>query len=327
MITSSYPVFSPAPKNSQLLSIVPVSFLLDSEWLLLLSDGSYQGFPVKALSLFVDNSNNSAPISYVCNGVIGVIPQYAVGHVDIRNALDIKVTCANPVTVNFAIQNWEAEYRFNNPSFAPGVAAETDPFFSSVVGLYHFEALNGFQSFVDSASNGYGTIIGGASAYTDTSKFKFGTSSIRLTSGTYNCSSSKNISDYTIEAFIYVNSFSIANASYQVFGNNAMSAGIMVKSNGSNDGFTTGFRTNFGTIVSPYNTWTHIAATIVGGSSVTFVNGISDFNGGGGTFINTLTAIGDPSGVCNFNLDELRITSRPRYLSNFSVPTSAFPNS
>lgn len=145
-------------------------------------------------------------------------------------------------------------------------------------------------------------------------------------------------STFTIEAWIYCNSFTDENIicsqtnsgsnGEQFFGVDTSGNVFIITYNGS-------WVFTYGPAPIAINTWYHVAVTCNAGVTKVFVNGI---HGSAGTFTNwsdravnfivgaTLNPGASSYSYTNGYIDDLRITKGvARYTKNFSIPTAAFP--
>lgn len=210
------------------------------------------------------------------------------------------------------------------PGLFGGVAS--DPYWPYVVSLCHYQGTNGSTSIIDQVSGvvwsaGTGTSI-------STANPKFGSSSLLV--GTGGSTTTNNItvssSAFTFECFVYTSSATLTQV-VQKFNPSApnfvIASSNLQFSNGSAWVYATG-----GTV--PVNQWFHLAASYTGGILYFFINGIMKGNSStsmvGGT--NTFSVGSDlSSNYIRGYIAESRITSGiGRYTTNFTPPTSMFPN-
>jgi len=222
-----------------------------------------------------------------------------------------------------------------------GSLLATDPNYSQVSALLHFDGVNGTQTFTDNGPSVLTFTGNNANPVLTTTDPKFGTASLSLpgTAGSYVvCTNGVPFAfgtgDFTIEFWV-----NRANATCYVFGNITTSLATNYTGTISAGGafsFQAGSGAIFaGTTAIPLNTWTHVALTRASGVIKSFINGIVDANLSNSSNFSTTTsfAIGAPgtiAGLQGFSgkIDEFRVTNGfARYTSSFNVATAAFSNS
>jgi len=182
------------------------------------------------------------------------------------------------------------------------------------------------------------------SAQLDTSVKKFGTASAEFDGNTDRLAlSNKDFApvgtqSFTIECFIYVNAHKNYNGIYSAGAGIQLyveAGGKLASWIGTAAGsFAPGNFQSSGTIST--TTWTHIALVRDSANSTLtyYINGTASgqttsFTTDIPAVTSTSVTIGSyESGTYSFNgfIDEMRITHKARYTSNFDVPTEAFPN-
>jgi hypothetical protein len=192
-------------------------------------------------------------------------------------------------------------------------------------------------------------LITAGAAQVNTSVVKYGTGSMSF-NGTTSYLQNKNpnfagvfgTGNFTVEYWIYPNSFSTAPTVFDT-----RTTGTSSNPNGYADFFTTSglFNLYFGSTVYTSstaistNTWTHIAVTRSGTSIRVFFNGTqngstvtnsSNLTDNVNIFVGVNVAISTTTPSTNyFNgyVDDLRVTRGiARYTANFTAPTAPFPN-
>jgi len=240
----------------------------------------------------------------------------------------------------------------------------SDPYFSYVVSLLHFNGPNASTSFLDQKGKSWSAI---GSGQLSSSRSKFGTASFSGNgsgSGVLGVNSSDfdfGSGDLTIEAWVYIAADSAPDADgargANIFstwdagsGASALTGYVI---NISGDSSTTGTGIAFdtwsggsGTLLRAAasiskNVWHHIAVTVSSGVRRIFLDGVlltaSVINiSGGYTDVNSLgsapriglTQRSSYPLSLNGNIDDLRITKGlARYTSDFSIPSAQFPDS
>jgi hypothetical protein len=222
-----------------------------------------------------------------------------------------------------------------------GSLLATDPNYSQITTLLHFDGANGTQVFTDNGPSPLTFTGNNANPVLTTADFKFGTASVTFpgTAGSYISTTSGSpfafgTSDFTIEFWM-----NRVNAASYVFGN--VSSGLATNYAGSLTAlgafsFTAGNGTSAitGTTAIVAGTWTHVAITRSGNTFRIFINGVVDATSTltpnySTTTTFTIGAIGTtPATTYSGKIDEFRVTNGfARYTSSFNVATAAFSNS
>ena len=218
----------------------------------------------------------------------------------------------------------------------------TDPNYSQITTLLHFDGTNGTQVFTDNGPGALTFTGNNANPVLTTTDPKFGTASVTFpgTSGSYiSCTNGTpfafGTNDFTIEFWIN----RINNGCY-VFGNvnvgtasnytlSITLANLLTFSAGNGSSAVT----SVSSIAA--NTWTHVAITRASNIFRIFINGVLDFTSGTLTpnfsTVSTFAigAVGTTvAATLNGKIDEFRVTNGfARYTSSFNVATAAFSNS
>lgn len=228
---------------------------------------------------------------------------------------------------------------FTPPTAAfPDTSAGGDLYFLQTSLLLHMDGANGSTTFTDSSLNTVSiTVNGNTQISTAQSKFG-GASAVFDGTGDFlitptNSLFSFNTNDFTIEMWVY----STGGTSYRTL------AATRPNSGGYGDAwslgigpsnelyfYSNGFIANSATGLVLLNTWHHVAITRSGTSVRMFLDGVSVATGTNSqSFTQRILAIGAlQNGAEAFTgyIDDLRITKgAARYTSNFTPPTSAFP--
>lgn len=316
---------------------ITLNFATDQNWFVGFNSG-FQGDPVEAVSLKVDNSGNNTPIFYQRGSGQETIPAYSIGYIDIRTLFGLTFTCANPVSVNMEVQNFPAQYGFSPASANPNILTN-DPYFSSVIGLYHFDGLTGGTiNYLDSSKNGFGVLnntAGGMDLQTNVKKF--GSATLSVPSGANNATSANSLlisNNFTLEFWFYISSITVtATYTFMNIGNSltlnytpfTKRLDLIWGNGGSTMSvFLTNYISGFGV-----GQWVNLAWSFINQTGYFFVNGnnaivqqMSVPTLAAGNFVITAATIG-PNGVL---VDELRMTNAARYTGNFMVQTAPFLN-
>lgn len=224
-------------------------------------------------------------------------------------------------------------------------ATATDPYWSSVVALLHFDGTDGSTTTTD--QKGHSVTMDGAVISTARSKFGGSSASFDGSLDLISAPSSADFDfgsgDFTIEFFFYAAALPspvsglIARrnitANYAPFNVELTPAGKMVCQISTTGSSWVSLPTATATIAT--GTWNHIALVRDGSTMRRFINGVAD-----GTVAISGSLMASTTELCigvasytkeysmNGNMDEVRITKGvARYTAGFTVPTEAFPNS
>jgi len=293
--------------------------------------------------LFVNGNLDSTNTSYRTTNISPSGNQtFCIGNIVEINATLEAEACFEGYISNLRVVKGTAIY---TSSFTPPTAPVTD--------VTNTKLLANFTNASIIDSTGKNNVETGANAQLDTTVKKFGTASYESDGSTSSFLTLSNsdmfptgFSPFTIEGFIYINS---PHKNY----NNIISLGFGIQmyvdntgklicwlGNSSGGYFVNGLQS---TATISLSTWTHIALVrnsvypFTSNTVTWFVNGtaggqttegVSNSIVKVGTY-NTFAAIGAyPTGSYIYDgfLDELRITNKARYTSNFTAPTEEFPN-
>ena len=302
-----------------------------------------------AQTIYPVNSATGVNLTIPTNASVA-IPVGSVVNVIQRGAGRINYQASNGVTVlSPSSQTSSAGQNFNNILYKiaadtwhiEGSLLGTDPNYSQISTLLHFNGTNGTQVFTDNGPSVLTFTGNNANPVLTTTDPKFGTASVTFpgTAGSYIvCTNGTPFAfgsgDFTIEFWVQR-----ANAASYVFGNITTSLNTNYTgtiSAGGTFAFQTGLTGLFsGTTVIPINTWTHVALARASGTLRSFINGVVDVSiSNASNFSATESfAIGMPgtvTGLQGFSgkIDEFRVTKGfARYTSNFAVATAEFSNS
>lgn len=218
----------------------------------------------------------------------------------------------------------------------------TDPNFSSVVQLAHFNGTNGSTTFTNSCPHGNTMGALGAAALS-TTQSKFGGASLRTSGSTNNYAIGASTADYNFSTGDWCIEFWFrpdANGNYVIYeGRNSTVTAQWVPtiySNGSGDirFFSNGAdRITSATGVVTAAAWNYVKCNRVSGVTKLWVG--SSQVGSNFTDANTyvqcvviLGAAGNGASACAAYFDDLRVTKGAgRASTDGTVPTAAFPNS
>jgi hypothetical protein len=223
-----------------------------------------------------------------------------------------------------------------------------DPYFQYVETLLHFDGANGSNAFLDSGLTSY-QLTANDNAQMSTSQKKFGNTSayfdgvndyitVPTTNKTYGSPGydpSFNPTEATIECWIYPVS---NNSTQRIFSTTMIN--MILNSDGPGSiqiyqGVNYGHPSYPGLYVTvassgtiPLNNWSHIAISLInpGPTAYVYINGSLVGQGGGSVLNGGSIYIGGSDNFFNGYIDDFRFThSIARYKSNFTVPSTAFP--
>jgi hypothetical protein len=254
-------------------------------------------------------------------------------------------------------------------NFAPpivGGGGPSDPSFSDVLTLMHFEGANASSTFTDSSINNLTYTRLNTRTYIDTNDWKFGSASLLISDNTnqgraiYHVADPRPIScqgDFTIEWWSKINQaasvtgiFGLGQALFNlIFIKNGSSPFLTVEKSTSGT-YSTGYRGIDFSLggLTYYDNWTHWAFVRQGNGLKFYRNGTSIPRTGGYSDASTYFSDGSPStgldhgsrtkavaiGDMSYNMDygrglrmdEFRFTNSARYTADFTPPTAAFPD-
>lgn len=233
-----------------------------------------------------------------------------------------------------------------NPYVYGGAGGGSDPNFSSVVFLSHFEGTNGSTSATDESNSAHAITI--TNSEISTAKAKFGSSSLNMTSGSVGgkcrCADSADWAfgsgQFTVEAWVNFNS--VANFSDSFVCQDDLVSRSWRLGRHFIGGLRFSFTTDGTTLITVdgaftfvADTWYHVAVDRDSGGVIrVYVDGVVK-----GSITNTGTVYNGTSGMVIGNtdnggeemsghIDEVRITKGvARYAGAFTPPTAAFPDS
>lgn len=220
----------------------------------------------------------------------------------------------------------------------------TDPNFSSVVSLLHFDGTNGSTTFTDVKGK---TWTGQGNAQISTGRSKWGTASLLLDgTGDYLVGPSSadwqtGTNNFTVEGWVYITSngdrpiASCAQASSGTAGGGWNFYATHTNGSAKMRFFDVVSSTGInGATVVTTNAWHHVAVTRSGNTFRLFLDGVLDGSGTITSAYNNLTTmlIGaargpSPTQMFQGSIDDFRFTKGvARYTANFTPSTSAFPD-
>lgn len=319
--------------------------------------GSFQGDPVHAVSLLIDNFNGAGSIDYMIGGETGYIPPYTAQTIDVSFAHTVILTATDSYTVPLSLYNRHVDISRTRGLTPSGFY---DPLWSNVVGLWHFDQPQGSTQANDSKNAGL-YISNGSSAIISTAKPLFGSASA-YNPGTAKISANESINNnahignnITLEVSSFpVSAFAVGSANCPDGMNHvvAITDGatadylIAYQTNGANirfvvfkaliaaGGNTIICATNYSYTLNPANYY-QLALTTQAGLVSLFVNGSlaaqASFNAPNFTASISLFPNNDLYPSSSFwsgqqYADELRLTVGNRYPNNYQTDGQAFPN-
>jgi len=232
------------------------------------------------------------------------------------------------------------------PTITPTTSSpETDPYFSNVVLLMHFDGIDGSTTFTD--ATGINTFtVGGGTPTLNASNYKFGTSALKAMAveSSYIMTSNKpeillGTSDFTVEGW-FKPTVPSGDSWFMRFGalNSASSFMFHVSTTSVRIRTAVGEGNNATLTVNmaiSNSDFTHIAFTRQSGTCKMFVSGVevgsytnTSNNNATGPIIIGCAIIENHNSSFGGYIDELRVTKGiARYTTNFTPPTSPFPSS
>lgn len=224
--------------------------------------------------------------------------------------------------------------------FGGGGGGGTDPNFSSVTSLLHFDGVDASTTFTDVKGK---TWTAGGSAQLDTAQAKWGASSLLLGGSDYiSTGGSTDYSptgDFTYECWVRTTDVSSIHVIASTRGGGTgwqfqINAGgaVQITFFGSYSG---GAAVAVSSSTLSTNTWYHVAWTHTGGTWRVFINGVLEgSNAPAGSYASNTSTLYlgfDPIFGGRYftgHIDDSRITRGvARYTSTFTPPSAAFPDS
>lgn len=217
----------------------------------------------------------------------------------------------------------------------------SDPYWSNVVALLHFDGTDGSTTFTDEKGHAF-TALGNAQI--DTSEKKFGTGSGLFDgSGDYITAADSTdwdfgTGDFTIELFARFFAHTSVMTLVGNYENSTKGWSFQRRSDSNTFRFSHGDGALIGAAWTPTDgVWYHMAACRQGTNLRLFVDGTqigstvtnsTDISGSSGLLTVGALRASSPVQYFDGHIDELRITKGvARYTANFTPPTTPFPNS
>lgn len=239
------------------------------------------------------------------------------------------------------VARYTANYTPSTTQFPDsGPAAASDPLFSSVYALLHFDGTNGATTTTDVKGH---TVTVGSGCSIDTSQWLQGGSSMRFTK-----TAAANVAlalpafgtgDFTIEFWIRFNTVVASGGSDSMFdtrpiGANGPYIDILSLPGGGNWTYYVSSTTAIAGGPAPATgQWYHVALCRASGSSRLFLNGVqvgstyADSTNFGANTVHLGANQNTGNGNLDGWIDELRVTTAARYTANFTPPSHQFANS
>ena len=226
-------------------------------------------------------------------------------------------------------------------------ASSGDPFWSSVVCLFHCNGYGGSTTVIDSGPAAAKSYLVSGNAVMSTVQKKFGTASLAV-DGTNDCiypnGTEANFAfgagDFTVEMFIYMTD--IGNSIDRVIYDGRTISGlgatptIYVSAAGKLTYYAAGGLRITGTTTMAISNWYHVALCRSGTSTRLFLNGTQEGSTWTDTtnynLVNTNRPVFGENGNANDSsslkgyMDEIRVTKAARYTANFTPTTLEFPS-
>ena len=226
---------------------------------------------------------------------------------------------------------------------AMSLASSGDPFWSSVVCLFHCNGTGGSTTVTDSGPAAATSYLMLNQAVLSATQKKFGTTSLAV-DGQGDCiypnGTESNFAfgtgDFTVEMFIYPTSLgsSIDRVIYdgRAIGGNGLTPTIYVSSAAKVMYYANSTGAITGTTTLSINTWYHVAVCRSGTSTRLFLDGVQEGSTWTDTTNYSLANTNRPVFGMNGNaidssslvgyMDEVRVTKAARYTANFTAPTA-----
>lgn len=298
--------------------------------------GSFQGDPVHAVTLMIDNYNNGIPVAYTLGGLVDYIPAYTTQYIDVSKMDTIRLSATDTVSIGLSLYNVHKDGGRSRGLPPNGLS---DPYWSAVLGLWHCDGNNGASIAPDSRNPGLYMGVPN-SPIISTVQSQFGGSSIHIVSGgLYNIgetyANAGYVGDFTWELSAYPNTAPAATSCYiSTIGEGNGGIGLSLryeKDPGSANVRFAVYREQGNTLLcaTPYSyaigAWYSLGLTSQGGFSL-YVNGVFIVSGGlkNPLFGNIVVGVQNPTYDCF--IDEIRLTAGTRYIKSYTPAGQAFPN-
>lgn len=215
-----------------------------------------------------------------------------------------------------------------------GGGSPTDPYFASVLSLLHMDGADGSTTFTDVTGK---TWTAAGTAQIDTAQSKYGgASGLFDTTGDYvdatDASFALGTGDFTVEFWLR-NSGSGAKVIYDHRPASTEGLYPTIYHIGSTLKFYTNSADRISGNVLAASTWNHVALCRASGTTRLFYGGTqvgsnyTDSNNYIGTRIRLGASGYDGANGIDGHIDDFRLTTVARYTSNFTPPSSAYPDS
>lgn len=319
----------------------------------------WQGSPVECRTLYIDNYTNSVPFRVTNGNSSQLVPQYAVGTVDISGFDDVTLTSEGAAKVNVSLlSHVPSKYGFDIRGALPA-SLTNDPYWSDVTGLFHFDALTTATTIINEKNQTFSfTIQNTSTNKIVNSPTLYGSSQLHIntnaaTNAFFNASVAAPMSAYTFEVALTPTVNDGVVGRYYVISNVEASAAyafiFALKCSGSSTfshicmGATGGTAVTFLELPFEFNSNTtyHLSYVMITSTrSYIYVNGnlIGELNGtmDAGThsatsYIGAHRNLTDQSSNPLFSMrgyyDELRVTNKMRYTATkYDIQTAPFLN-
>lgn len=314
-------------------------------------EGTFQGDPVSAVSLLIDNYNNAIQIAYTIGGDTYYVPAYTSMTIRVTGAHTIILAATDFVSINLAVYNTQVDINRSRGIAPNGVS---DPMWANVLGLWHFDQNPGAKFAIDSKNSGQFTgpanvpiisntqsLFGGTSGICNAAYTDMGTAEQFYASQIIDADYTWELSVFPVTAPGVTNQ--IAFLAEQINGkpydgylslNYSVSAGQVRFEVWRTTNFIAKPVVNtllFATPFSfPLNAWSNLALTTLGGLSL-YVNGVFALSGNSRQILSGLIGLWYRGSGWNNTppqmfVDEMRLTVGTRYIKNYTPATGPFPN-
>jgi len=295
--------------------------------------GMWQGSPVQAKTLYVNNYSNNFTLTIKAGTNQSLVPALSQGYVNIEKFDEITIVSESGALVTIGVLDYPVPSGFTSRGNAPN-SLTSDPYFSSVLLLTHFENSNGSTLAVNSKTGG--ALPLGGSATISNLLYKFGSSSMMVDVASKRLDFTCTLAGTAETIEFYYSPLSMADGDYCLCCNNTKTGftlGVTVSGGSIVNifyGKYTGVVTK--TLVMPYTmtvgSFYNIAMTAFGGIIKVFVNGVlvgslTDAPTASSITLGSNLSVIFPSALGFY--DEYRITEGvARYLTNYTQQTTPF---
>jgi hypothetical protein len=298
-------------------------------------NASFQGDPVKARTIQVDNYNGSLSLTYTVGNQSSIIPAYSIGYIDVSYVDSIEFEAQTNQNLQLYILSNQVAEGFETRGAIPSGLAN-DPYYNKVDGLWHCEGIAGsniLQNIKNPANNGTFAIAANSN-FNSTIK-RFGSTSLETVSPPsvqiFNCNLPKTMGagDFTLEFSMYLTGaipsydrriFRLGGQDSSTLNNVRLNSSLQIIGNIGNGN-------NFTYSVTPptlsIGQWYDLAFVSISGKGILFIDGIGyalgtigDFTALGNIIYIQESYLGTTNGLIFY--DEIRLSSFARYVANYT---------